>query len=206
MSAISRFFDWIFFAEVQKQSLPKKEPRWWTQMIAAGLFVVVVLLAVSIMQYNFVKSKFPVSEDVARFGISGDFFGFSNAVFSALAFSTIIVTLWMQKHELRQQRLELDQTQDIMSLQINEMELQRQEMLQQRQEMQDQNESLRRQRFENTFFGMLELHNQVVSGVASPVGGSSGRAAFSMFLSALREINRNQLTGQQPALKENVDL
>jgi len=149
-------------------------------MMAAGLGVVGVMFLVSMFQYNFVQTAIPSNgnNDITRFGISGDFFGFANALFSALAFSTIIVTLWMQKHELRQQRLEIDQTQQIMNLQIKEMELQRQEM-------QDQNESFRIQRFESTFFNMLTLHNQVVAEVTSNDGKKRGREAFTRFFEEL---------------------
>ena len=180
MKTVCRFLVWVFFSRVREQSVPEREPRWWTQMIAAGLGVIVVLLLVSMFQYNFVQTKIPSNgnNDITRFGIAGDFFGFANALFSALAFSTIIVTLWMQKHELRQQRLELDQTQQIMNLQIKEMELQRQEM-------QDQNESFRIQRFESTFFNMLALHNQVIAEVTSNDGKKRGREAFTRLVEEL---------------------
>ena len=178
-----------------------KEPAWGWWMIGVGLLVTLVLAGIAGVQFWFVQNYVPGTADssVTKFGISGDFFGFANALFSALAFAMIIVTLWMQKYELKQQRRELDQTQEIMALQVKEMELQRQEMQDQRQEMQDQNESLRRQRFENTFFGMLELHNQVVSAINSSSGGPSGRGAFSMLMSTLHDLNSKQRTGENAA-------
>jgi len=158
----------------------EREPAWGRWMFGVGLAVTLVLAFIAGAQYWLVKTfvETTPNEAVTKFGISGDFFGFSNAFFSAMAFAMIIVTLWMQKYELKQQRLELDQTQKIMELQIKEMELQRQEMQEQRREMQDQNESIRRQRFESTFFGMLDLHKQVVSEIASTSGKKRGREAF----------------------------
>jgi hypothetical protein len=43
-------------------------------------------------------------------GTFGDMFGAVNAVFSGLAFGGIIITIWMQKHELELQRKELIST------------------------------------------------------------------------------------------------
>ena len=43
-------------------------------------------------------------------GLWGDFFGFVNALLSALAFAGVLVTLWMQRRELQLQRLEMTRT------------------------------------------------------------------------------------------------
>jgi hypothetical protein len=185
-----------------------KEPSWGWWMFGVGIMVCVALLGIAGLQYWIVKAWVPVTDGdvVTKFGISGDFFGFSNAVFSALAFAMIIVTLWMQKYELKQQRRELEQTQEIMRLQKEEMELQRQVMNDQQQEMKQQNDSLRRQRFESTFFGMLELHNQVVSSLVSPSGRRAGRSAFRMFLDSLREAADPKTPSDLRRSSKDVDL
>lgn len=147
------------------------EPPWGLITIISFGVVIVIFVAIAAGQYLFVERFVSATDgqNVARFGISGDFFGLANAIFSSLAFAAIIVTLWMQKYELKQQRLELQQTQEI-------MELQRQEMQDQKKEMHEQNESLRRQRFENTFFRMLELHNENVASISIPGSSQAGRA------------------------------
>lgn len=43
-------------------------------------------------------------------GLWGDSFGFVNALLSALAFAGVLVTLWMQRHELQLQRDEMKMT------------------------------------------------------------------------------------------------
>jgi hypothetical protein len=149
----------------------EKEPRWGWWMLGVTCFVLVVFVLIGGVQYWFVENYLDGGDRVTRFGISGDFFGFTNALFSALAFAMIIVTLWMQKYELRQQREEIDQTQGIMERQQSEMK--------------HQNDSLRQQTFENTFFNMLSLHTEIVAAVRSGDGKTSGRRSFASFLDDL---------------------
>lgn len=82
-------------------------------------------------------------------GTFGDKFGAVNALFSGLAFAGLIVTLLYQKEELKLQREELAQT--------------REELKGQREEFEEQNKTMKRQRFENTFFNMLSLQQEIVT-------------------------------------------
>ncbi len=75
-------------------------------------------------------------------GLFGDSFGAVNALISALAFAGVIVTFYLQRKEL---------------------DLQRQELKAQREEFEQQNKTLKLQRFESTFFHMMELQQQIVS-------------------------------------------
>lgn len=84
-------------------------------------------------------------------GTFGDMFGAINALFSGLAFAGLIITLLYQKEELQLQREELQQT--------------RKEMSKQREEFEAQNKTLQCQRFENTFFNMLSLQQELVSNI-----------------------------------------
>ncbi len=77
-------------------------------------------------------------------GTYGDMYGAVNALFSGLAFAGIIFTIILQSNELKLQREELQET---------------------RKEFKTQNTTLRLQRFENTFFNMLSLHHDIVSGI-----------------------------------------
>ena len=78
-------------------------------------------------------------------GLFGDTFGSINAFFSALAFAGVIIAIFMQRKELELQREELEQT--------------RTEFKKQTEEFEKQNKTLSIQRFENTFFNMLNLLN-----------------------------------------------
>jgi hypothetical protein len=74
-------------------------------------------------------------------GQIGDMFGAINALFSGLAFAGIIYTILLQREELSEQRHELELT---------------------RQEFETQNKTLKLQRFEATFFNLLDLHNRLI--------------------------------------------
>lgn len=87
--------------------------------------------------------------NLATCGTFGDQFGAVNALFSGLAFAGLIYTIMLQRSDLRNQRKELF--------------LQRQEMKRNRDEMITQNKTLALQRFENTFFNMMELQQQIVN-------------------------------------------
>ena len=98
-------------------------------------------------------------------GEFGDMFGAINALFSGLAFAGLIFTILLQMEELRAQRVELHQNtqalkdqKEVMGLQKNEMERQAESMKKQWEEMEKQNTNLKRERFENTFLKMIEIH------------------------------------------------
>ncbi len=97
-------------------------------------------------------------------------FGSVNALFSGWAFVGVIIAILLQKEELELQRKELEET---------------------RKEFQQQNETLKRQRFENTFFSMVTLHNQIVNAIAviknSSGDISQGREAFEVIRRRMRE-------------------
>lgn len=81
-------------------------------------------------------------------GTFGDMFGVINSLFSGIALAGIIFTAFLQIIELRLQRKELSLT--------------RKEFQKQSEEFNAQNRILSIQRFENSFFQMLTMHNQLV--------------------------------------------
>ncbi len=118
-----------------------------------------------------VQSSVPwlISNEAMR-GLFGDQFGAVNSLFSGLAFAGIIVTILLQKRELR---------------------LQRQELINSREKFDEQNRTLERQRFENTFFRLLDLHNDITAKLDLP--GVDGRKAheylYQYLLNQDREFN-----------------
>ncbi len=106
-------------------------------------------------------------------GTFGDSFGALNALFSGLAFAGLIVTLIMQKDELSMQREELDEA--------------KQELRQQSIGFKKQNKTLKLQRFESTFFNMLNLQETITRNLHYDCsdGGDSfecdGRMVFNKF-------------------------
>lgn len=119
-------------------------------------------------------SFFMQSWEYDRRGTFGDMFGAVNALFSGLAFAGLIVTLIMQHEELGLQREELAQT--------------NKELAAQREEFAAQTKTMKIQRFENTLFNMLSLHQDIVNGlyyvpndVADYTKESKGRYVFDVF-------------------------
>ena len=82
-------------------------------------------------------------------GQFGDLFGVVNALFSGLAFAGLIITIRQQHQDLEYQKQAIEQT--------------NLEMKSQTKEFDKQNETLRIERFENTFFKMLEVQQSIVN-------------------------------------------
>ena len=93
--------------------------------------------------------------DPEKQGQFGDQFGAVNALFSGLAFAGLIFTIILQKKELALQREELTET--------------REELKGQKIQMTEQNKTLKIQRFENTFFKMMELQQQIVNDLSATI-------------------------------------
>ena len=82
-------------------------------------------------------------------GTFGDMFGAANALFSGLAFAGIIYAVLLQRKELQLQRQELVAT--------------RKELEGQKLQLEIQNKTLTKQNFEDTFFQLLRLHNEILN-------------------------------------------
>lgn len=113
----------------------QSESKDYSTFIIVTIPIVVILLWV----YNYF---FLISWENSLRGTIGDMYGPINALFSGLAFCGIIFTISLQRKELKLQREELTNT---------------------RKEFEIQNETLKIQRFENTFFNLLNLHHQIVN-------------------------------------------
>lgn len=122
----------------------KQEENKHNRLVMAAMFLLVVMLWFSswLIITHYIK-------DPTNQGTFGDTFGAVNALFSGLAFAGLIATLLYQKEELKLQREELQQT--------------REELKGQREEFEEQNKTLKRQRFENTFFNMLSLQQEITN-------------------------------------------
>jgi len=84
-------------------------------------------------------------------GTFGDMFGAVNALFSGLAFGGVIYAILLQRKELELQR--------------NELELTRNELEGQKLQLRAQNETLEKENFENTFFLLLNLQQQIIQDI-----------------------------------------
>lgn len=117
-----------------KNQVNKESERGFILTAVIVCFIIVVLWILT----------FYILHDKPNKGEFGDMFGSINSLFSGFALAGIILTILMQRKELKLQRLELQET---------------------RFEFATQNETLKLQRFENTFFSLLNLHHQIVNDI-----------------------------------------
>lgn len=117
--------------------MSKKEIDNDNSIIKWGIGGTILIIVIWIATY------FLLRNDSDR-GTFGDMFGVTNTLFSGLALDGIIFTILLQKKELGYQRDELRET---------------------RKEFVIQNKTLKTQRFENTFFNLLSIHNSIVSSI-----------------------------------------
>jgi hypothetical protein len=110
-----------------------------TGFVITSIIVTIVIIGLWWLTYYLLKDL-----GETKRGTFGDMFGSINALFSGLALAGIILTILLQRKELRFQREELKET---------------------RKEFETQNETLKLQRFENTFFNLLNLHHQIVDAI-----------------------------------------
>ncbi|MDL2257097.1 putative phage abortive infection protein, partial [Bacteroidales bacterium OttesenSCG-928-I14] len=110
----------------------------------------------------------------------GDSYGSINALISAFAFAGVIVSMYLQRKDLQLQR-------DSLGVQKDELIRNTNELASQRQEFETQNKTMSLQRFENTFFNMLNLQQEIVSnlkfryrekGVSRDNNVANGREVF----------------------------
>lgn len=118
------------------------EDKWSCYMMWAIGFVLLVMIVSFFVIYKCIDCW----EHRGQFG---DLFGVVNALFSGLAFAGLIITIRQQHLDLEYQSQSIAQT--------------KQELENQTREFNEQNETLRIQRFENTFFKMLEVQQSIVN-------------------------------------------
>lgn len=124
-------------------------------------------------------------------GEFGDMFGAVNALFTGLAFATLIYTAWMQREELALQREELAAT--------------RAELSGQREQMRLQSNTFAMQLFEGTFFELLRAQGQIVDSIdlKNKVGDATeARDCFKVFY---KRLSRHHIAHQfYPPEKDKV--
>lgn len=111
-----------------------------------------------------------LNNDIHNRGTFGDMFGGVNALFSGLAFGGVVFAILLQRKELILQRKELKFT--------------RAEFEGQKIQLEAQNKTLQKQNFENTFFELLRLQNEITQSidlVDSSNKITKGRDCFRVF-------------------------
>lgn len=117
---------------------------------------------------------------ISNAGVFGDSFGVLTSLFSALAFLGVVLTLSYQREEFKLQKIELEE---------NRKEIQK-------------------QGFENSFFQMLKLHNDILNSLShqrATVNGTyrdEGRAVINWMQKSLNRKLAQKSSGSQLELKD----
>lgn len=128
--------------------LSRKEEKDYTIITSVIAIIICIILCIGGMYLShwYAANYFTVSHsDGNPKALFGDSFGAVNALISSFAFAGVIVAIVIQRNELRLQRHDLGL---------------------QRKEFETQNNTLKLQRFENTFFNMMSLQQQIVDGLS----------------------------------------
>ena len=130
----------------------------------------------------------PVSElSIAKSGTFGDSFGALNALFTGFGFMGLLITIFLQREDLKLTREELSET---------------------RQEIKIQSKTFQQQQFEESFYRLLTLYKENLStlSVANPVSAhekSYGIEALSVFLAKFDSAWQNIIITNFPTESKN---
>ena len=185
----------------------KKTNTFWPIIIA--ILICIVLLGIAPILSKWYASFF-FNEDLSsleKVGQFGDGFGFGNALISAAAFAGVIVSMYLQRKDLELQRKSLE-------IQQEELRNNTEELRAQRTEFETQNKTMKLQRFENTFFNMLSLHNEITNSlnietISNRLSGAMnsdnvrGREVFKLFYKNITKIGVRDIEGLQYQLRIN---
>lgn len=118
------------------------------------------ILAVAVLAYIFLNTGPGASiKDKASWGAMGDYFGgMLNPTFALLGLFALLKTIRIQSEELRTSNKALEYSNE-------ELQLTRTEAHLSREALQEQSNSIKLQNFENTFFNMINLHNEIIQGI-----------------------------------------
>lgn len=115
-------------------------------------------------------------------GTHGDMFGAVNSVFSGLAFAGIIISLYLQRIDLKNQQ--------------EQLELNYEEVKQTNREFKTQNDTLQVQKFENQYYKMIDLHKSNVNEIMIPFFDSQEST------NSLRDNKKIELQSAESTLRE----
>lgn len=122
-----------------------------------AIFWVAVCIVIIVCVAYFLFFYFVVHVNMEKRGQFGDMFGFIGALFSGLAFAGLIVTMLQQREDLQNQKDEIKLQRQDLEAQTEALRLQKEEIAQTNKELKEQNKTILLQRFENTFFNMLDF-------------------------------------------------
>ncbi|VXA85060.1 conserved hypothetical protein [Aeromonas veronii] len=132
--------------------------------VVSCLVIVVVLFAWYFYPFwSYIYKDVFFNTENAEMGVFGDSFGALNTLFSGLAFSGIIVSIFLQSQQLKLNREEIKLNREEIKLNREELEQTRKEIEEQGEQFKLQTKAMQKQVFESSFFSMMNLHNTISS-------------------------------------------
>lgn len=123
-------------------------------LIIIGVALAILGAILFVWNFKYLPNQDVDSEKIAQFG---DYFsGIIGSIWSLAGVILFYVALQEQRRDIEINRVALEK-------QIEEFELQRAELSETREVFKEQSETLKVQRFENTFFQLLNLHHEIVN-------------------------------------------
>ncbi|MBB6330059.1 hypothetical protein HNP24_001009 [Chryseobacterium sediminis] len=147
-----------------------KNGNWvfWTFGIGSVIFMGVTLY----FNYNYA-----VKLGIERQGLFGDMFGASNALFTGLSFVGLILTILLQRQELKDTR----------------------------EEVKKQGDTLRNQRFDMSFFSLLNLHHDIVGKIETKKENKKNDQVISITVTSGRKVFNDAFAGLMTYIKDTDD-
>jgi uncharacterized membrane protein len=125
-----------------------------TNLIRIGIGLSAIGIIIFLWNFKFISDENVDSEKIGQFG---DYFGgIIGSIWSLAGVILFYVALQEQRKDIEINRTALEK-------QIEEFSLQRVELSETRKIFEEQAETLKVQRFENTFFQLLNLHHEIVN-------------------------------------------
>lgn len=146
--------------DISGNTLKKKKTSMVWPMAIAILLCIGIWSGGMLLTHWYAINYFNVPKDANSPALFGDSFGAVNALISAFAFAGVIVSMYLQRKDLEMQRESIDIQRDELQQNTKELELQRKEF-------ESQNKTMKLQRFENTFFNMLSLQQEITNNIKS---------------------------------------
>ncbi|OOV97981.1 MULTISPECIES: putative phage abortive infection protein [Pseudomonas] len=133
-------------------STPTSPPSLHIKRVLATSFSLILLTVFSYGTFLIVKT-WPITEySIAKAGTFGDSFGALNSLFTGLGFAGLLVTIFLQREDLKLTRMELSET---------------------RSEIKLQSQTFRQQQFEESFYRLLSLYRDNLDQLSIKVSANS---------------------------------
>lgn len=124
------------------------------------VIIIVPLIIFFLWQENFTLNG-KISHD--KFGTFGDFFGgIIGSIWSLCGVILFYLALKSQRKDFKNNRKAVKKQIESLTVQIEEFKLQKDELKETREVFIEQSKTLKQQRFESTFFSLIELYNKVI--------------------------------------------